>query len=394
MKKLIINISLFLTVILFLDACSEEKQEKSILNQVNLSQEFPKKEFIFQELGKVKYIKIPTEDDLLLDKNNSLFHVSDKYICFANKRLGDIFVFSGKGNPLYSFNRKGESGEEYRSIHCVFFDEKREEFYIANRHPNSEILIYTISGDYKKTIPLSIKDYNIYDFDTDHILLYEEVGMRAEEFNTTPYSLISKEDGSAVKTVDILLPERYTTKKLLNVKVGMQNQVQPVFLYLFSNYYRGDELLVADISSDTIFLASPHKELSPLLTRTPSVHDEEPRMVWAPILTTDKFIVGAKAVLDFELARTEGKYLYSEFIHFFDEDITYEHKFINTDYSKYTKWVFAEAKTNKNVGVCMLNAFDLVEAYEDNLLKGELKKIASGLSMEDNGVLMIVDFNQ
>ena len=37
-----------------------------------------------------------------------------------------------------------------------------------------------------------------------------------------------------------------------------------------------------------------------------------------------------------------------------------------------------------------LESFDLIKAYEKNILKGELKKIASKLNEEDNPVIMLI----
>ena len=52
--------------------------------------------------------------------------------------------------------------------------------------------------------------------------------------------------------------------------------------------------------------------------------------------------------------------------------------------------IFVTGNNNETAFSVAIDAFDLVEAYNENKLKGKLKDIASKLKEEDNPVIMLV----
>ena len=192
--------------------------------------------------------------------------------------------------------------------------------------------------------------------------------------------------------MDINLPARYSSTKALEVTApdGIVG-IQPFLLMLWSNPSDGENLIIADMSADTIYQLTPEKRLIPLITRTPSVHDSEPRIVLTPQLKTEKFIVLYKTTLDFEMAQNKGTYPIEALICDFTTHQINQPDFINSDFTSQSV-EFSETILPQNTGLYAINAIALITANERDRLSGKLKEIASVLKEDDNPVLVYVKF--
>ncbi|MDR1369719.1 MAG: hypothetical protein LBJ72_06295 [Dysgonamonadaceae bacterium] len=149
-----------------------------------------------------------------------------------------------------------------------------------------------------------VKELKVFNFDDETLLVYEDVivdpGIKdkdkdKDKAKKNPYNLISKKDGSLISVLNIRLPKRYSNRIVEMVGKGWRE----ILVYYESSMYYGQDFAIADISSDTLYLLTQNKKLTPLLTRKPSVHaSSEPRTVWTSLLTTDKFILISTILLD------------------------------------------------------------------------------------------------
>jgi len=131
---------------------------------------------------------------------------------------------------------------------------------------------------YKRTLKY---DENLlllaYNFDDETFLVFDEKGVNARDwqdgkYSDTPYQFMSKKDGSIVSKLDIKLPVRYATIFMLG-EGGMNVHIPP-----YNRYFYGQDFVIGDYSSDTIYKLSKNKELNPFLVRKPSVHTSDPLM--------------------------------------------------------------------------------------------------------------------
>ena len=282
------------------------KQQAGDLPVINLTRSHPRKELRLQDIATIEYVALETTDDVLLGQHSMLSYVSDNYIVVFEFMLGDIFVFNRNGKIISRFNHRGQGPMEYVRISGagVIFDENAGEIFVFDVSTH-RILVYSISGEYKRTLrippDLFIGAERAHSFDDETILVYDGVRLTnsGTAYNEKPYLLLSKKDGSIVYSFDIRLPVRYINRTAIGVGTGSDRAYFPLSISTPNNRHFGQNFVIADISSDTIFLFTQNRVLTPLLVSTPSVHSSEPRRVLTSLLKTDTFILLQKTTLDF-----------------------------------------------------------------------------------------------
>ena len=331
---------------------------------------------------------------------SELVHVSDNYIVTYEISGGSIFLFNRKGQIVSHFNRKGQSSQDYPRISGgVVFDEKNEEIFVCGQ---TAVQVYTINGGHKRTLKIiPMENITLYNFDNETLLVYEDIVTDLNEeksFNKKPYRLVSKKDGSDVAILDIYLPQRYSTRtvQLISKKTSGTTTTATVRSHIIrydSNSHYGQDFVIADRSSDTMYLLTQDKKLTPILTRKPSVHASEPRKVWTTLFTSDKYLFFEIITLDFN--KSEGG-RNPVFIYEFKTGEVYETSISNTEHVK-RDWSphwspHGSAATTKNMTADLMDVSRLKDADRNNRLKGEFKKLVATLDEDDNPIIMIVKF--
>ncbi|MDR2231625.1 MAG: 6-bladed beta-propeller [Tannerella sp.] len=375
---------------------------------IDLSKTYPKKEKNLRDVADFEYIPLETTDDVLLGNRAVLSDVSDNYILIHDWERGDIFVFNRAGKIISHFNHKGQSGREYQMIAGVssnsigtILDEKNEEIFVCSY----SIQVYSLSGEHKRTLPVNTIKYNskVFNFDDETLLLYEDFifnPANKSKSKTNPYSLISKKDGSVTAVLDIHLPKRVSTKvfqELENGKVWNSINIFP------SNMHYGKDFVIADTSSDTLYILTQDRKLKPLLARKPSVHaSTDPMLIWSPILTTDKFIIFCIIPIKLQLAGSReggdgGKaatYMY-EFetgeisdTSFLDLDVV---RNMNRRWNK--DWNIGQTpRISKNMTAQLIWPMYIINAFKAKQLTKDMNKFAKTLNEDDNPIVRIVKF--
>lgn len=363
------------------------QSEKSHLPVIDISKSYPKKEIRLQDIADSEYIPLETTDDVLLGNRLALSYVSDKYILIHEPIRGNIFIFNRDGTIYSHFNNKGQSGKEYAWIGDagVIFDEKNEEIFVCNQ----SIQVYSLKGEYKRTLKINTVDNysKVFNIDDEALLVYDDVIVDPGlEGNTKeyPYRLVSKKDGSLISVLNIHFPKRYSTRLAKTDK----NSWSFVYQFYTESMYYGRDIMIADISSDTLYQLTPNRKLIPILTRKPSVHlSGDPRNVWVTFLTTDKFMIVGTILLDFNSAG--GKIPF--FMYEFETGEVTRVSFFDAEYG--TKWGPGNSPAiAKNRIACLIQPSSIIDAYEKKRLNGNVDKFIKTLSEDDNPVVRILKF--
>ena len=369
---------------------SQSKSEK--LPLFDFFKDYPQKKLRLQDMADIEYVPLETTDDVLLGGSSILSAVTDKYILVHEVRLGDIFVFDRKTGKLYShFNHKGQGGMEYSWISTgTLLDEKKEEIYVCSQF----IQVYSLKGEYKRTLKIGSfeNDMKIINFDDESLLIYDDVVIepgREKRTKKDPYSLISKKDGSLISILDIHFSKRYSNA--IAQKDG--NNWRPYKFNYSNNMHYGSDIVIMDLSSDTLFHLSSNKGLRPLLIRKPSVHASEPRNIWFPLLTTDKFMLFCTFILDFN---TTGARI-PTLMYDFKTGEASKVSILDTEYDTRAwsqgRWEPSGSPAiAKNMYAEFIQASSVIDAYKGKRLKGNGMKIAKTLVEDDNPVVRILKF--
>lgn len=382
--------SLILFVLAFLMGSQEisSQSKKGSLPIIDFSKNYPKKEICLQDIADSEYIPLETTNDVLLGDRLVLSYISDKYILIHEPIRGNIFIFNRNGKIYSHFNHKGQSGQEYAWIGDAgtVFDEKNEEIFVCSQ----SIQVYSLKGEYKRTLKINTVDNysKVFSVDDEALLVYDDVivdpGLE-DKTKRHPYRLVSKKDGSLISTLDLYFPKRYSTR-LVQID---KNSWGFVFMFYTESLHYGQDIMIADVSSDTLYQLTPNRKLIPKLTRKPSVHvSEEPRKVWATLLTTDKFIIVGTILLDFKSVGGKTPFFMYEFgtgevtrVSFFDAEYDTKH------------WGPGNSPAiAKNQVAGLIQPSSIINAYEKRQLNRNVEKFIKTLSEDDNPVVRIIKF--
>jgi hypothetical protein len=367
---------------------------------INLSGKLPGKEIHLREIADIEYIALETTDDVLLGRMPIVAHLSDNYIVLWGFGIGTISVFDRAGRIVSHFNRIGQGPHEYISITGagIVFDEKNREIFVPDTFTD-RILVYSITGEYKRTLRVDPRfnagtHSTVFSFDDETLLIYDAPFPGRD--NERPFMLLSKKDGGVVYTLNISLPDRIQTREFVSIEVDGQPFTTSIMIDPANHRRFGTDFVIADISSDTMYKFTQNRELTPWLVRTPSVHASKPRAVWTPLLTTDRLMFIQKSTFDFAAEQRGQRAPDVTLMYEFETgQLSTVTSFVNDDFPTNRRgWRidFVSHTTGEGEVVNLFQAANLRMAYEDNLLKGELRDLTATIEEDDNPVLMIVRF--
>jgi len=392
MKTLTTFFSCFFLSLFLLFACSpKEKAAENKLFVIDISREAPVKEMILQDIAEVEYIRMETSDEMLW-QGWAVSAFTDQYIIDYNFRSGDVLIFDRKGKGIRKINRKGESGEEYSLYSNLLFDEEREEFYF-NDQMKRKILVYTIDGTFKRVLDHA-PDKRYTDlrlFDSGRLIVYNDL-YADDEANT--YLILSKATGAIEEEFTIpQMGRKLNTKHRMSV--GEQELL--VFIPSYPLIATPPDFIITEISNDTIFSMNQAMELTPLIVQQPArlTMESETFLFYAFNSPNYLFLTSIEKI--FKRERGNINPASKDLVYDKKEGKLYQQDIRNGDFTTEKKITITPQQTvfsmsNNNVYLQVLNAGDLIEAYENNQLTGRLKEIAKELNEEDNPILMVARF--
>lgn len=369
-----LRLSMCITACFLLSGCISEKENE--LMQFDVTASYPEKEIQLEEIADIEYVQLVLDDDFMFGRAPQII-ISDKIIIGHD---GNVFIFSRDGMPESKFNKTGNGPGEYISIDKLRYDEALGEIYIET---SDEIMVYSLSGDYKGTIPLRGRMgffSEIINYDSETLLLYDDYNLYP-----SPFSFISKKDGSIVDSIKILQGE--------NVPLYVPFQDRGYILLSSTcpivKYKEG--YLLTDFTNDTVYFLSARKELSPILVKTPKIQSLDPVVYVNSFVEAGNYVFVSAVTVKQEDNRLPKKYLmrdkrsgamYRQKITFND----YEGKRINL-----SPEIIANTQHSK-LGLIVLDINELLEANKENKLSGKLKQLVESSEEEGNNVFMLLHF--
>ena len=388
MKQIITFSTIILLVVVA--GCGRNRQVNEIDGYitVDVTRNYPQKELFLQDFMDVEYIALETTDDFITQ--GVVMDVGKEIIAVRNRiEDGDIFIFdrtTGKG--LRKINRKGQGPEEYILYMSQGFllDEDNDEMFV-NTPPLFSFIVYDLYGKFKRTIQYKENVFimNAFNFDRNHILCEEIDPLELSYDGGNPFYLISKQDGS-MKDVKIPINQYIPTSWVMKNEDGRvvgAAMTRNCRMTPFQNTW-----ILTQPSSDTVFRYLPDQTMTPFIVRTPSIQSMNPAVFLFPGVLTDRYYFMQTAKKELDFSKQEG-FPTTDLVYDRHEKMMYNITVYNGDYSKKTVDMAMRAVNDETFYV-LLEAYELVEAYNKGLLQGRLKEIAAELDEEDNPVIMLI----
>ncbi|MDF9828724.1 6-bladed beta-propeller [Parabacteroides sp. PF5-6] len=392
MKNLISFLCVAGVLLAGLPACAPK--EKTVVQEVvtvDVSREYPEKKMLLQDVAEVDYIRLETSDEMLW-QGWSVTAFTDRYILNQNHSTGDILFFDRTGKALRKVNRQGGSGEEYSPYSDFLFDEDGQELYFSDRN-KKKVFVYDLEGNFKRALDYAPdKRYtDLKVWDAERLIAYNNV---YDETIINSYLILSKETGAIEEEFSIPQTKQKLTS-LLRVQDG-----DNVMVYRFMTYplqAAHPNFILTEISNDTIFSMNRAMELTPIAIQQPSRATMDPEVFLFQAMDSREYTfyytIEKKVTGEGMRAKMEDRIL----LYDKKEGKLYRQNFQNDDFHTEKLTPILPERTqlslnNQNVCLKVLQAADLVEAYENNHLTGRLKEIAKELDEEDNPVILVARF--
>ena len=339
-----------------------------------------------------EYIRLETRDDVLADRDFKITYISEQRIIGINENRGDVLIFDINGKNISSFNHKGQGNNEYISLISIAFDEKMKEVFIADIENNNRCLVFSEDGKFLRQLnyPNGSWISELYNFDEQTLFAYNRHRNRSddapEDINQTmPYVFLSKKDGSVVSRLDLSFPERRSD----TYRLTTENGILPIRIGYTYNVKFGQEYIIADKSTDTVYVLTQDKKLTPLFVRTPSVFDENQLISAFVGFKTDTFLF-------FTTMSYDWHDLIKQYVETKDIRLPIPKSLA---YNIQTGQLFSIPRSvagindaPKNTSGRLYNASFLVNNMENSRLNDGLRRIAATLDEEDNPVVEIIRY--
>jgi hypothetical protein len=393
MKKIALSLIVITT---FAGGCSSGKHSKEGLPIIDLTNNYPEKEIFLTDIADVTYLYLNSDDDDYL-YNGRIRCITESTIVVYDGYSNSFLFFSKDGNPKSRFNRWGQGPEDYFNAFNLIYDEVADELFV-NGIGESIIQVYSSTGVYKRkiTLPQGMAA-ELIDFDENSLFFYDyNIGNRkalallrgedipADDDHIVPFYRISKTDGGVLDYVE--LPG---THLLLGTNVDGR------WLNLPQRYAVkcSEGVLLCIAGTDTVFLYSGDKLLTPVLYQTPSVVSSNPMQVLNNCIDRGQYQFFQVNTIH-ERVTTQDIFPIKCYLR---NKITGEivhPKLLLPDYNG-KEFVINPARVGdyENGYYFELGLSELKQAYRENKLGGKLKELVATLNEdEDNNVFMLVNF--
>ena len=392
------NTILMVVLLAVMPGCGENKQSTDDLITIDVTGNYPKKELILQDFLDVEYIPLESTDDFvsmgfIQDIGNEV--IVDRTL-LSSGLVSEILLFDKTGKGIRKIDRSGQGPGEYIFIGTtVLLDEDNSEIYVNASNPR-QTYVYDLFGNFKRTLPPFKDKGRIYkeirNFDRNHLICIYRAHIYAsqypdEEHEKNIYWIISKQDGSITKEIEI----PYKQRKVTHTSYEDNGRIMFDFRKNYLTPYH-DSWVLFEPSSDTIYRYLPDHRLIPFIARTPSIQSMDPEVFLVPGLLTDRYYF-----MQFIKKKYENEaYPTTDMVYDRQEKALFEVVVHNDDFTDkrpvkmwHEEQVSVLIDNEEIIYAEKLEAFDLVEAYREGQLKGKLKEIAAGMDEEDNPVIMI-----
>ncbi|MDR2969486.1 MAG: 6-bladed beta-propeller [Tannerellaceae bacterium] len=378
------NINLIPAIILLIaTGCAGNRQQTDGVITVDVTKSYPKKELVLQDFLDVEYIPLETTDEFICEGiplaiGNDIILVRDS----KGDRVLTVFDRNGKG--IRKINRYGESGEEYIYSYNSILDEENGEIIICDFN---KILVYDLEGNFKRSFDkkkdAALQDLINYD-EESFIWRNNSFDFNENAVEMSSFFITSKQDGSTLREIAIPMEERKSSVIMWRdgeITYSMSPRNKTIIPY-------GEEMILTEASSDTVYRYTHDHRLIPFLSRTPSLYGMDPEVYLLPGVVSDRYC----------FVEVHTKERDSQDVSLMLDRQTgeiFRCNVYNGDYTtKERVNMYSNGKHgNPGIAFCQyMEAYELVAAYEKGQLKGKLKEIAATLDEDDNPVIMLAKY--
>lgn len=381
----------YFSILLALAACGERTQMASELLVADKNVDCPTQEIYLEDIADVDYIPLVTTDSILVN-DYPPESVTPEGIAVRGGQPGELLLLDPTGQKLVGrVCRCGQGPEEYTVIYRCVVDWQRCDVYIADY---THLKAYDFAGNYLRTLLTKeeIPMLDIRNLNVDQLLCARE----RENCETPyrPYFTLSKADGRVDTLTSIELPRFIASNRTVLSNDGRSYNAH-AFLPLLVGC--ADRMWLTALALDTIFQINPDRSLLPVMAplRAPTRDEEAPLLHFRGMNDRYIWLSWVRRNVTVQLEHMEAGMREDLKIYMYDRKAQtwcepayrcrawsgFEPRYIFTDPLPY------------GYGLVMLNAMDLVEAYQNNEIADErLRQIASTLREDDNPVLMRLKF--
>ena len=370
-------------VTILVTSCSSNKQPEDGLPFIDVNNNYPEKEILLTDIADVTYLYLNSDDVDYLYSGSNLY-ISKNTVVVIDGSSGSILFFHRDGTPKSRFNHSGQGPGEYLPRPNVIYDETADELFVSNSR--NVIQVYSSTGEYRRTINLPqemlINGWISFD-DRSLFIIDRRADVEAEDY--IGFGHISKTNGEILNYVK--LPRTHT---FLGLNID-GNRVPPL-TRRFAKCPGG--VLLSSHGTDTIFLYSGDKSLTPVLYQTPSVTSLIPMEFLDNCLE-----MGQYQFINVIIVRPgkvyAGIFPTKNYIRDKKTGEIFRQKLIVPDYKEKEFIITPGYGSNgfENGYFFELSLAELKEAYRAGKLSGQLKDLVATLDEDrDNNVFMLVEF--
>ncbi len=372
-----------------------ETDNKKDLIEVDVTKDYPKKDFNWEDLADIEFIPLETKDDFLCEERACIATLTDNLIVIANWSDGNVFIFDRKGNAVKKFNHQGPSGEEYTKIGQAFFDNNKKELYVNDMF-KKKIFVYDLDGNYKRSFGhIKNTQYSdIGDFSENDLICYDaSTEYRTDKIN--PFLIISKQTGAKIREIIIPLEKKLSLSFTQSTNNGSASTAMPEFpIMKFEN-----DFIINELSTDTIYLLKQNYELQPIAVRTPPIQSMSPSVFLLTNMNTRRYFFMWTVKKEYNWETNVG-FPTTSLVYDRKEKTIHEFKLyyqglrIMTYSTSDFPYIERTCYVKENTYVGVIQAHVLKKKEKSGELKGRLKEIAASLKEDDNPVLMLIKFKE
>ena len=384
---------------IFVTSCSLDKQSHENLPYIDVGKDYPEKEINLVDIADVTYIHLNTENDDFLYKGR-VNYVTQNTIVVIDRSSESVLFFSKDGKPKSRFNRRGQGPEEYMRMSDIMYDEATDDVYIFQYYSNY-INVYSSYGEYKRRLTLPHKniDNQMVFFDDRSILMYDnsklwqnisnkytgDITAFTEPIDST-FFLISKTNGTVLEYIN--LPSKNVDLSFISDNGGFVSYGTPGFTRVRKC---PDGFFLYNPETDTIFLYSKDKSLTPYLHKKPLLSDLDPMIAMDICMDVGifQFLSVYPYLVNGDISPSVKYYMRDK-----KTGEIFRQQIILPDYKGKEFYINPRLPNYYAKEYHFeLDLIELKEAYRENKLSGKLKELVATLNEdEDNNVFMLVNF--
>ena len=370
--------------------CSSCKRSQGDLFCVDVEKNYPVKEVSLTDIAIVTYLHPSSNNDDFLYRGG-IHTITENAVIIYDQSSGSFLFFSKDGEPKSRFNRKGNGPEEYYDATHIIYDEVTDDVFVTVYPSRDFIQVYSSTGKHKRKLTLPGANVStVVSFDEHSLLVYASNVETMKNFGRMlrpgfsneyePFVLISKIDGEILDHAK--LPQN-------NIALRISND-EGSFLIPTRVIKCPEGVHLCNPETDTVFLYSKDKSVTPIICKTPSVSMLDPMVILNNCVDA-------------------GRYQFMELITLREEDRKFPIKYImrdkNTGEMFRQKILLPEYKGKEffvgafrsnfnyvNGTYFELDLIELKQAYKENKLSGQLRKLVATLKEDDNNVYVIAKF--